>query len=325
MGDSLEQTAAGISSVLLGNRKIYQKNNVNLCIIGNDDIYTNGLYKYLNGDMLYIKYKLVLYLVDESNINSQLTKINTECVNSFLISTLLTTKNDLIVKDIDESITFIMIRNDESNILSNIKDYNNTFIISTYYNELNLTQNIELHEAIDTFSNNFEAYNTTFPFSKNNHFYFPTYLLNYYIALEYIKNADNLTICSPKGNVTVDDNPSTISNVFVIKIINDTFILQHESSTPVKPFLFTTYDENKKIVYPEDVLNPSNLSLFVYKCSYGVLYKHNAYNSLYLYDEESLHDFVTYFGIAAAAYDLISSQHIYLVFSYYNYFIINRE
>lgn len=316
MGDSLEQTLTGVSSLLISNERIYEENNVNFCIVGENDIYTNGFYKYIKGEILFIRYNKMLYIINETNVVVQLNKINTECNSSFLISTLIMQKNDLIISDLDKSITLVMVRNDEATVLDSLDKYNNTYIITTYTNLLNIEKNIKIQEDIDSFGNNYETYNSSFPFSKDGHFYFPTYLLNYYITLEYIKNDANPVLSSPKGVIELDENPSMSSDVFVIEITNNSFSILHKSSSVVKPFLYTTFDENKRIVYPEDILNPINLNTYIYKCNNGVLYQHNAYNTLYLYDEDNLHDLVTLFGVAAASYDLISSHHIYIVYKY---------
>lgn len=44
MGDSLEQTIAGLNNLTLSLPKIYENSSTNLCIIGYDDMYNIYIY-----------------------------------------------------------------------------------------------------------------------------------------------------------------------------------------------------------------------------------------------------------------------------------------
>lgn len=44
MGDSLEQTVAGINNITLSLMEIFERSDINLCIIGYDDMYNYQLF-----------------------------------------------------------------------------------------------------------------------------------------------------------------------------------------------------------------------------------------------------------------------------------------
>lgn len=207
-------------------------------------------------------------------------------------------------------------------------ELNNAYIISTYHNYLNIESNKKLHKEIDEYGRSFEIFNTTFPYSVNRTFYIHTYLLNIYIALQFIRNEDFLVIDSPKDTIRYTESQNIDSNVYVIKIENKDFVLKHRTNNTVlvSSLVTTEFDSNGKMIHPFDIRNTSeSMSNIddVYKCNIGNLKKSEVYYMLYLYNKDTLYDYVTLQGYVTAAYTLSLNNHVTIV--YYYYYLIYRE
>lgn len=345
LGDSIEQTLTGINHLLINNNDIqFIQDNISLCIIGYNKKYTNNLYKLIKNNMLYIRYNPILITFeyqkyyDENSI--EIIKIQNNCMNSFIISDLYS--HDLVIiskliKPKDNNITFILLKIDESVLIAMNQSelFNNSYIITSYFNSLENEANRQLHIAMEEYSIRLNLSHLNV-FYYNNTYLIQNHVINSYIGLLLLRDFSGFDlktykIQTPKGDYLYKNIKAIpINKISIIHYYNEILEVINTSDLFINAYYLFTFNKDGKIQFPLEfcILKDDNIlqledSVERYKCSVGYNLKLiKTYHLLILYDSNNINDYFHIIALQTAIYEMSEIYLTDIVYIIIIYFII---